>query len=373
MNIIIDCRVFTKRATGVATYAIDAIRAICTYIPDWHLTLVSPKPFHKSIVGLPMDKIKIIIDPMFRNVSIPNIVWFHLYFPFIAKEIKADIIWAPLPETPLLSIGHARRMLTVHDVVGKEFSKTMTLTNRLVSLFLVDWSINHTDLIWCNSNYTLSKLEEYYPNRKQKKTVVGDSCSTNFKNIKPTNDEKQMIFDEYKIKKGYILFVGTLEPRKNLPFLLRLMPEIYERTGYKLVVVGASGWKNSNIATLINDNKEISEAVAFAKYVEYKKLILLYNLADLYVSTAINEGFGMPQLEAMACGCPVVSPHNSAMIEVVSGRGITIKGWDEKKWIDTISELLNSEDKRNKLKNPDISEYNWENIIKRVHDYIATK
>ena len=93
-------------------------------------------------------------------------------------------------------------------------------------------------------------------------------------------------------------------------------------------------------------------------------------MADLYVSTAINEGFGMPQLEAMFCGCPVVSPHNSAMIEVVSGRGVTIKGWDEKEWIDTVCELLNSEDKRNELKNPDISEYNWENIIRRVQGYI---
>ena len=169
MNLIIDCRVFTKRATGVATYAIDAIRAICKYIPDWHITLVSPKPFHESIVGLPMEKIKIIIDPMFGNVSIPNLVWFHLYFPSIVKKLKADVVWAPLPETPFLSIGNARRMLTVHDVVGKEFSETMTLINRLVSLLLVNWSINHADLIWCNSNYTLSKLEQYYQIENRRK------------------------------------------------------------------------------------------------------------------------------------------------------------------------------------------------------------
>ena len=89
MKIVVDCRVFTKRATGVATYAIDAIRAICQYIPDWHLTLVSPVPFHKSIVGLPLDKVDVIIEPMFGSAKMPNVAWFHLHFPKIVKRLNA--------------------------------------------------------------------------------------------------------------------------------------------------------------------------------------------------------------------------------------------------------------------------------------------
>ena len=370
MNIIIDCRVFTKRATGIATYAIDAIRAMCNYIPDWHLILVSPKPFHKSIQGLPMDKLKIVISPM-PGKHVPNVIWFHFHFPKIAKKLNADIVWTPRPETPILSVGKAKRMITVHDVVGKEFRHTMTLKTRLFALPFVDRSINEADYIWCNSNYTLEKLNNYYPSRKQKITVVGDSCSTNFRKLVLSEKEKQRIFSEYKINKGFILFVGTLEPRKNLSFLLKIMPMIYEETGYKLLIVGASGWKNSDIAKIIKDPNYNKEAICFTHYIEFDRLVQLYNLATLYVSTAINEGFGMPQLEAMACGCPVVSPHNSAMIEVVSNRGVTIKGWNEQIWVNQICSLLKSPERLKSMKNPDLSEYNWEEIINRVKIYIT--
>lgn len=228
-------------------------------------------------------------------------------------------------------------------------------------------------MIWCNSHYTLGKLQEYYPVRKQIKTVVGDSCSTRFHKLQISDSERSEIYKEYGITKGFILFVGTLEPRKNLGFLLKLMPEIYKRTGYKLLIVGASGWKNSNIAELVNQPTYDRNSIFFAKYVEFEKLLKIYNSATLYVSTALNEGFGMPQLEAMACGCPVVSPHNSAMIEVVENRGCTISGWNEEDWIVTISNLLNSPEKLEKMKNPDISEYDWEKIIMRVKQYVESQ
>lgn len=373
MNIVVDCRVFTKRATGVATYAIDAIRAICQYIPDWHLTLVSPVPFHKSIVGLPLDKVDVIIEPMFGSAKMPNVVWFHLHFSKIVKRLNADLVWTPRPETPILSVGKAKRLITVHDVVGKEFRDTMTWKSKLLSIPLSERSIKCADYIWCNSHYTEGKLNQYFPNRKQKKVVIGDSCSTLFKRLSIDESVKTALFQEYGITKGFILFVGTLEPRKNLGFLLKLMPEIYKRTGYKLLIVGASGWKNSNIAELVNQPTYNQNSIFFAKYVEFEKLLKIYNSATLYVSTALNEGFGMPQLEAMACGCPVVSPHNSAMIEVVENRGCTISGWNEEDWIVTISNLLNSPEKLEKMKNPDISEYDWEKIIMRVKQYVESQ
>ena len=169
------------------------------------------------------------------------------------------------------------------------------------------------------------------------------------------------------------MFVGTIEPRKNLSFLLHIMPEIYKRTGYKLLIVGAKGWQSSNLSSIINASDYPREAVCFTQYIGSEELIVLYNLANLYISTALNEGFGMPQLEAMACGCPVVSPHNSAMIEVVEKRGLTIKGWDKKNWVNQICGLLEDMKKIEAMKNPDISEYNWQDIIERVRHYIEEK
>lgn len=200
--------------------------------------------------------------------------------------------------------------------------------------------------------------------------VIGDSCSTIFRKVNIDEATKNEILHEYGLEDRFLLFVGTLEPRKNLSFLLKIMPEIYKKTGCKLLVVGASGWKNSDIAQIINASDYPPKIVIFANYIDIEKLVYLYNLATLYVSTALNEGFGMPQLEAMACGCPVVSPHNSAMIEVVEGRGVTIEGKDEKVWINTIANLLQDSFKLNQMKNPDLSDFDWKRIILNVKQYV---
>ncbi|WP_106483714.1 glycosyltransferase family 1 protein [Bacteroides sp. Marseille-P3684] len=373
MNIVVDCRAFTKRATGIATYAIDAIRAICSYAPELHLILVSPTSFHESITGLPVDKLDIIIDPVLRKIKVPNLIWYHFYLPKIIRKLRPDIVWSPMSEVPLLPIGKTKKMITVHDVVNKEYKSTMLWKNRWFALPFVNYSIKKADLIWCNSNYTHSKLNLYYPNRKQQDVVIGDSCSTKFRKIQVSIKQKNEIYKKYAIEKGFILFVGTIEPRKNLSFLLHIIPEIYKRTGYKLLIVGAKGWQSSNLSSIINASDYPREAVCFTQYIGSEELIVLYNLANLYISTALNEGFGMPQLEAMACGCPVVSPHNSAMIEVVEKRGLTIKGWDKKNWVNQICGLLEDMKKIEAMKNPDISEYNWQDIIERVRHYIEEK
>ena len=370
MNVVVDCRVFTKRATGIATYTIDAIKAICSYVPEWHLILVSPTPFHESIIGLPEHKVDIIIEPVLNRIKVPNLFWFNFYFPKIVRRIKPDVVWSPLPETPLLAIGKVKRMITVHDVVSKEFKNTMLWKDRWFALPFMNMSIKNADLIWCNSYYTYNKLNEYYPGRKQKDVVIGDACGTEFKKIDVSIEVKNEIYNKYGIEKGFILFVGTIEPRKNLSFLLHLMPDIYRKTGYKLLIVGAKGWKNSNLFSIINSPDYPKESICFTKYIKFEELLILYNLAVLYISTALNEGFGMPQLEAMACGCPVVCPHNSGMIEVVCNRGLTIKGWDKKHWIKEVCSLLEAKSRLCKMQNADISEYDWRKIITDVKTYL---
>src|SRR5690606_3629676 len=123
-----------------------------------------------------------------------------------------------------------------------------------------------------------------------------------------SEEEKQVLYKKYKTKENIILFVGTVEPRKNLKFLLSLMPELADK-GFHLIVAGAKGWGNTEVKQIMESNNFPRESVLFTGYVPNDELLKLYNLATIYVSTSVNEGFGMPQLEAMSCGCPVVSPH----------------------------------------------------------------
>lgn len=365
MKIVIDGRPLVARPVGIGTYTIDAIRAITKYLPEWQLVLALPGPLHPDVKDLPIESLTIDIDPL--PFKAKRFIWMHLKLPFIAKRHNADVLWSPNQLLPLFNFKSYKTLITLHDVVWKEYLHTMNseLSIKLSSWFM-DNSINKADYIWFNSHYTKERIEYYYPKVKNTKSVVGIGCNTRFKKITIPQKEIIEIFSKYNIGRGYILFVGTLEPRKNLEFLIKLMPSIYNRTGYKLLVVGARGWKNNKISEIINKSTFNKESVVFADFVENELLVKLYNLAVCYVSSALNEGFGLPQLEAMSCGCPVITANNSAMTEVASGRGILVDGWDSEVWIDTICNTIENPNILESMKNPDVSEFDWNNIIKRL-------
>lgn len=246
----------------------------------------------------------------------------------------------------------------------------MTASAKYVNTPFLDHSIKKADYIYNISKYTQERIEHYFPKLKCKEMIAGISCSSLYRKREITEERRKGLLAEFGLGDKFVLFVGSLEPRKNLPFLMQLMPEVYKRTGAKLLVVGGKGWKNHNIHTLVEDNPDIQKSVVFANYVDFDKLVDIYNIATIYVSTSLNEGFGLPQLEAMNCGCPVISPHNSAMIEVVEGRGITIKGWDNREWADKIVRVISDDNYRESLCHPDLTEFDWGNIARRLDKYI---
>lgn len=200
--------------------------------------------------------------------------------------------------------------------------------------------------------------------------MVACSCSELFRYEPVPESEVAVIKQKYGITDKFLLFVGTLEPRKNLSFLLDVMQMLYkEQPSLKLLVVGGRGWKSSSLSEKYNNPVFPRDAVIFADYIDIQLLRKLYTITDCFVSAAINEGFGLPQLEAMRCGAPVVTAHNSAMIEVVEGRGITVKDYDISDWCNAIKKALQID--RNEL-HYDLEEYEWKNIILRLKEYIES-
>lgn len=196
---------------------------------------------------------------------------------------------------------------------------------------------------------------------------VGAAVDRNlFKRLDLSMQEKVYLKKHYHIKDRFILFVGTLEPRKNLRFLLELMPEL-SQYHIQLLVVGGKGWRNSDLYAMINSSEDIRRSTVFTGYVSNEDLAKLYNMADCYVSTALNEGFGMPQLEAMLCGFPVVTAHNSGMIEVVEGRGITVWDWDKDVWVSRIKAIEEGHKEYNLMR------YDWDIICHNLFQYFISQ
>jgi len=245
------------------------------------------------------------------------------------------------------------------------------LRNKIANSLLFERSIINADYLWTNSEYTKLQVEKYFRERKCRNIFVGCSVDDNiFKRNVISKEKHQQMLKRIGINHRFILFVGTLEPRKNLSFLLSLMPKLYKDYKLQLVIVGARGWKDSNIFEIVNNPTYPKDSTIFCGYVSNDDLACLYDMAACFVSTSLNEGFGMPQLEALKCGCPVLTSHNSAMIEVVSDieGGHTIEGYETEAWIDAILKIVNNP---RFVKGEKLSTYNWEYIINGLMYYLS--
>lgn len=371
MRLAIDCRGLRTSPTGIPNFVVTAINGIALQRPNWELFLLANSPFNADLERklIKRNNITIVIEPL---KGLPNIgiVWYSTKINRIINKIKPDLFWAPAFLLPPFIPSSIRTLVTVHDMVFKQHKETMAGMNKLIFNLLHDQSVKKADMLWVNSEYTRKGVEHFFPKRTSVNIFSGFFIDTDlFRKIEYPSAEQQALLDKYKLGQKFLLFVGTLEPRKNLSFLLSLMPQLSKK-GYSLLIIGARGWGETNVRNIIETDGFPKESVRFAGFVSTEELIMIYNIASVYVSTSHNEGFGMPQLEAMACGCPVVSPHNSAMVEVVSGAGETIKGWDIDNWVQTIDKVYAERHHYIEKGFRRVEEYKRDYVIKNLIGYI---
>lgn len=364
MNIIVDGRAFVKTAAGITNFLKCSLRELAKQLPNDRFIVVLPKQLHPSLENLDMPgNVQFKVYETKWSNKIPNFIWLQIILPFIVRKYKAKLYYSPVPYIPFFLPSHITKLIVVHDVVNLEYKSTMAFGNRISSAMYFERSIKKADFIWTNSNYTKEKVNKYIPNRKCNDIYVGGSAERElYHKIVLTDDKVNDLKKALGIKDRFLMFVGSLEPRKNLSFLLNLMPELFKRYNYQLLVVGGKGWKENNIKDIVMASGYPKDSTIFAGYITNEQLAMLYNIADCFVSTSLNEGFGMPQLEAMLCGCPVVTADNSAMKELAENEhtAITVSGWKEEDWVQTIHKTIESGYKPN-VQN--LKKYDWKIIV----------
>ena len=365
--VAIDCRPLINSPSGIPNFIVSFINNTIINFPDYQLYLLANEPFHEQTFELlpKTQNLTIVIDPLpiFKKTKI---LWFIFKLPFILLNIKPDYFFAPAFILPPVIPKGITTILTVPDFVYKEFKKTMSFPNKIISNLLNDRSIRKADNIWAISDYTKQEIEKYIPLRKSKDIFVGISINKNiYKQLTINLLEKEELLKKYSAREKVLLFVGTLEPRKNLAFLLSLMPKL-SKLGYHLIIVGARGWGKTNIKDIMNNPEFPSSNITFTGFLTTEEIVKLYNISSIYVSTSLNEGFGLPQMEAMACGCPVISPKNSAMIEVVENIGELVEGWDPEVWIKTIEMVYQDRSSYIKKGLKKVESEDWNLIVKNL-------
>jgi len=174
-------------------------------------------------------------------------------------------------------------------------------------------------------------------------------------NRKITNHQLPMakqIKNKYNLPDKFILYLGTVEPRKNVEGIIRAYNELriknHELEDYKLVIAGGKGWKSDNIYREWEKSKFKAD-IKFLDYVDGEDKVYLYNLAEVFVYPSFYEGFGFPPLEAMACGLPVVTSYASSLPEVMGDAALTVDPYNVNDIARALAEILTNENLRNKL------------------------
>lgn len=258
-------------------------------------------------------------------------------------------------------------IVTIHDLAYYKYPDTFSKGSLLLKKILSPISIKRAAQIITVSDNTKCDILEYFDVPSEKINVIYPAV----KNFKRESDMEKIrsLKEKYGIKGKYILGVGTIEPRKNLIRLVRAFKNIsYDFNDFSLVLIGKKGWLTEPIFKEFNDEK-IKDKIIFTDYVPQKDMSFLYSAADIFVYPSIYEGFGLPPLEAMSCGTPVIVSDNSSLQEVVGSAGVYVNALSTESIENGIRKLLNDENLKLELIEKGYEQskkFNWENTYKEV-------
>ncbi len=244
-------------------------------------------------------------------------LWYQIGLPLRIGKDRLDLYHDTLFLLPFF-IGRLPGVITIHDLSGllmPDFhQRKVSLTSKLIPL-----AVKKARRIIAVSRFTKEEVERLFPSARGKVRVVYNGVSSIFKPSPP--EEVDRVREKYGIRGNYIMYLGTIEPRKNLKGLLRAFSTLRNKIPHWLVIVGMKGWKYEGVFQLLRE-LDIEKRVLFTGFVPTQDLPPLYSGADVFVYPSFYEGFGIPVLEAMACGTPVVVSSASSLPEVVGGAGL---------------------------------------------------
>ncbi len=283
--------------------------------------------------------------PPFLNSRIPRIAWEHLLLPKRLSKLCLDLFHNPDHILPILNTG-CPSIITVHDISFIIHPGLFHPSRQIYKEILLKRSVPRVDKIIADSQNTKRDLIERLHLSPDKIEVVYPGVEDNFRIIED-RDLLDSVKRRYNLPERFILFVGTLDRRKNL---VRLM-EAFSRCAIdsKLVLVGEKSWKYCPLFKRASD-LSIEERVIFAGRVPCQDVPAIYNLAEIFVYPSLYEGFGFPPLEAMACGTPVITSNISSLPEIVGQAAITIDPYNVEELREKMTELFNNEGLRRKMR-----------------------
>ncbi len=322
MKILVDGLLIDEKSAGIGRYGCEVIERLA--MQD-----------HYDVFFLVQENIKAGRNIIYRNKYSRSLYRILDEQIGLYREYREfDLIHFIDYSAPVLPI-RTPFIVTIHDLTYYKYPQTFTLGSRMIKRLIAPNSIRNASRIIADSENTKRDIIDFFPKMEDKIRVIYPGTSKQEKIVDKGSIDR--IKKKYEICGKYILYTGTLEPRKNL---IRLIEAYYrlvneKKIEEKLVLAGKKGWIYKDIfAKVVELNLE--KRVIFTGYVLEQDKSALYSGAELFVYPSLYEGFGLPPLEAMACGIPVVVSNAASLPEVAGDAGVYINPYE----VDSIAQEI---------------------------------
>jgi glycosyltransferase involved in cell wall biosynthesis len=346
MRIGIDGFPLVAPRTGIGHYTFELARALAHMAPADYFELISPSASISSLPEEPDSGWPPNLLAVSPQSTLLNRRWWALGLPLYLRRAKLDIFHGTNYEAPLWNSG--RTVVTIHDLslllhadkheerLARRARRRLPLVARHASMIITATeSVKREICEHLGVSADRVAVTPYAPRRTLLRVSQAQAAQTR---------RRLGVEDEF------ILFVGTIEPRKNLLTLVRAFTEVLRHTTFKpqLVIAGRKGWLTEELDSLI-ERSGIGERLLLTGYICEASLAALYSSCRMCVYPSLYEGFGLPPLEAMACGAPVVTSNIQTIVETVGTAARLVSPTDAHAIALAIIELLRDETERRRL------------------------
>jgi glycosyltransferase involved in cell wall biosynthesis len=295
----------------------------------------------------------------------------HLSLPIKLKRLGAELLHSPHYVRPLLCT--IPTVVTIHDCIHLLFPQY--LPNRMAfryARFVMGSAIRNSAIVFTVSEASRADILRFYPATDPAKVHVVPNAIDAQLLEDPGEAERARVRERYQIRGRFVMFAGNVKPHKNLERLIRAFALVRGQEGnedLRLVLIGDDVSRYASLRRTA-DEAGVRQDVRFFGFVPHETLAALYRMATVFAFPSLYEGFGLPPLEAMACGTPVVTSRISSLPEVVGDGALLVDPYSEQEIAHAIARLLDDEDLRRRLVERGLeraASFSWERSVRQIH------
>ncbi len=343
MNIGIDARLLGEKITGITRYLINVLH----YLPQFD----SKNKY--SLFSYDKTKFdnKFYEHHIVQRTKLPRQLrehlWLNFSLPKLLVEKNIDLFFTPYILVPIKKLLH-KNVIVIHDVMTKACPQFFTAYYKKYMSVIVPQSIKRADAIVTVSQSAKNDIVKFYNVHPDKITVTHIWTDEEYKPMQLNREETELVKKKYNLPEKFILYVGAIEERKNILGILNISDILKSRNvEIKIVLVGNKGFGFNRLKDEIRARRD---RIQHIDYVPEIDLPAIFNLAKIFLFPSFYEGFGLPPLEAMKCGLPVLAANNSSLVEVVGEGGLLFDSEDYESFANRIVLLLNEKQEYTAMK-----------------------